>query len=277
MRLTAPVFGHDNDPDRWVQAHRDAGYSVAANIPGPDDVRAKTFAAAARKANLPIAEIGAWSNPMSPDAAVAKAAMEKCIAALAWADEVGARCCVNIAGSRGEKWDGPDPKNLSEETFEIVVETTRKIIDAVKPKRTVYALETMPWVWPDSPEAYLRILKAIDRPNGFAVHLDPVNMICTPRRAYDTAGFLRECFEKLGPWIRTAHAKDIRFTQHLTVHLDECRPGTGLLDYGVFVRELAKLDSATSLVVEHLPNEAEYRLAVDHIRSVAKGEGIQVG
>jgi hypothetical protein len=113
------------------------------------------YAQAARQADIVIAEVGVWNNPLSPSDLERQAAILKNQACLALADEIGARCCVNIAGSRGAKWDGPHPDDLTQDTFEIIVQTVRQIIDAVQPKRTCYALETMPWMYPDSPDSYL--------------------------------------------------------------------------------------------------------------------------
>jgi sugar phosphate isomerase/epimerase len=80
---------------------------------------------------------------------------------------------------------------------------------------------------------------------------------------------LRDCFAKLGPWIKSCHAKDITLAPRLTVHLDEARPGLGGLDYPTFLRELRRLDSEIPLLLEHLPNADEYVLAADYIRSIA--------
>jgi len=44
------------------------------------------------------------SNPLSSDEQTRRTAIARCQAMLALADAIGARCCVNIAGSRGEKW-----------------------------------------------------------------------------------------------------------------------------------------------------------------------------
>jgi sugar phosphate isomerase/epimerase len=115
---------------------------------------------------------------------------------------------VNISGSRGEKWDGPNPENVSQSTFDLIVQTTREIIDEIKPVRTFFTLETMPWTLPDSPDSYVELLKAIDR-KRMAVHLDPVNMIKSSRRYYNNGAFIKECFDKLGPYIKNCHAKDI--------------------------------------------------------------------
>jgi len=44
-------------------------------------------------------------------------------------------------------------------TFGLIVETTRRIIDAVKPKRNFFTLEAMPWAYPDSVDSYLNLLR----------------------------------------------------------------------------------------------------------------------
>jgi sugar phosphate isomerase/epimerase len=129
-------------------------------------------------------------------------------------------------------------------------------------------------VHPDSPDSYLRLIQAIDRP-AFAVHLDPVNMISSPQRYLDNAVFLRECFTKLGPYIKSIHAKDIFLHDTYTVHLEERRPGLGQLDYRTFLQEAAALENDVPLMVEHLPDENEYQLAVDYIRAVARAEKLR--
>ena len=275
MRLGGPVFSKPHSPESWAEAVSAEGYRAAFCPLGPeaDNDTVHAYAAAARKADIIIAEVGAWSNPLSPDSATAEAALEKCRASLALADRIGARCCVNIAGSRGKKWDGPDAADLTDETFDRIVSVVRDIIDSVQPTRSFYTLETMPWMYPDSPDVYLRLIEAIDR-KAFAVHLDPVNLVCSPQRYFSNSRLIAECFDKLGARIKSCHAKDICLRDKLTVHLDEVRPGQGRLDYPTFIRCLRRLDADMPLMLEHLPNEQEYRLAAAHIRSVAEEGGI---
>lgn len=270
MRLGAPIYNHCEDAAAWAQAVRAKGYRAAycPLKPGADGKTIRAYADAAAKADIVIAETGAWSNPLSPDPAIAREAFEKCCQNLALADQIGARCCVNISGSRGAKWDGPNPKNLTDETFDLIVQATRRIIDEVKPTRACFTLETMPWMYPDSAESYERLLATIDR-KAFAVHFDPVNLICSPQRYYGNAQLIRDFCARLGPHIRSCHAKDIRLGDGLTTHLDEVRPGTGGLCYKTFLGELAKLDTDLPIMLEHLPNDEEYDLAAAHLRSIA--------
>jgi sugar phosphate isomerase/epimerase len=277
MRLGGPLFGSGlDDPQRWAAAVRESGYGAAYAPCGvdADDAAVNSYRKAAKEKDVVIAEVGAWSNPISASETERVAAEAKCIAALAHAERLGAVCAVNIAGSRNpDRWDGPHPDNLTRATFDLVVESVRRIIDAVKPTRTSYTLETMPWVFPDSADSYVELVRAIDRP-AFGVHFDPVNLVNCPRRLYDTGAMIREFCEKLGPWIKSVHAKDVVCDHKLTFHVDERRPGQGVLDYGSLLRCAERLDSDIPVLLEHLPNEEEYRLAAEHVRKQAEACGV---
>ncbi|MCU0521654.1 MAG: sugar phosphate isomerase/epimerase [Anaerolineae bacterium] len=276
MRLGGSIFTEHLTPERWVATLRASGYSAAYCPVGAEADRAtiEAYAQAASDADIAIAEVGAWSNPMSADPAEAQAAMEKCQTQLALADEIGARCCVNISGSRGQPWDGPHPDNLTSETFAMVVEITRAIIDAVKPRRTFYTLEPMPWMFPDTANSYLALLKAVDR-DAFGAHIDMVNVINSPHAYFGNSDLIGEWFAKLGPHIRSCHAKDTLLSTKLTTHLDEVRPGRGNLDYRRLLRELDKLDRDTPLMIEHLSKEEDFRLSAEYIRGVASEIGLR--
>lgn len=275
LRLGGPVFGNFDSPEEWVMAHQKLGYTAAYCTlqPSSSDAEVKDYKTAAQNAGLIIAEVGAWSNPISPNEDEQKIAMEKCINSLALADRIGANCCVNVSGSKNpDEWAGPHKDNLTKDTFDLIVETTRKIIDTVKPQRTFFTLETMPWSYPDSPQSYLDLLKAIDR-KQFAAHLDPVNLVNSPQRYFKNGELIKECFKLFGPHIKSCHAKDIGLSTKLTTHLDEVLPGTGGLDYDVFLTELAKLDNVP-LMIEHLKTPLEYKQAADYIKSKAKENGL---
>jgi sugar phosphate isomerase/epimerase len=276
VRLGSPLTQTWDSPDGWIAVLRERAFR-AAYWPLGDDADADTvraYADAAAAADIVIAEIGAWSNPISPDEATRTAALELCKRRLELADRVGARCCVNLAGSRGDEWMGPHPENLSRETFALIVDSVREIIDAVEPQRTFYTLEPMPWTLPDSADSYLELMAAIDR-EQFAVHFDSTNLINSPARFYDHAGLMRECFAKLGPHIKCCHAKDITLANELTVHLAEAIPGRGAFDFEVLLREMDRLDPDTPILVEHLTHDWEYAEAAAHIRSVADSLGLK--
>ncbi len=138
LRLGGPVFGDCSTPESWIAQLREHGYR-AAYCPLPIealDDQISEYVDAAAKADIVVAEVGAWSNPLSCNSTVRLDALRLCKSALDLADRIGACCCVNIAGSRGTQWDGPHPDNFTTETFDMIVETVRDIIDSVEPKRT---------------------------------------------------------------------------------------------------------------------------------------------
>lgn len=274
VRLGGPVPGKFSDPAEWVKAVRSLGYSAAycPVQPGVSGDIIRAFREEAKKSNILISEVGVWNNMLENDELKRKEALDRNIKSLQLADEIGAKCCVNISGARGEIWDGPYPGNYDRETFDMVVTNVRKIIDEVRPSGAFYTLEPMPYMLPDSPDTYLELIRAVDR-KQFAVHLDPVNMISSPQKYYNNGAFLKECFAKLGPFIKSIHAKDITIMPELTLHLEERRPGLGSLDYAVFLQETTRLGDIP-FMLEHLDNQEEYRLAAAYVRETGIKAGI---
>ncbi|MDQ6701400.1 MAG: sugar phosphate isomerase/epimerase [Acidobacteriota bacterium] len=264
VRLGGPIFlkadAQTADPRDLAHEHRRLGYS-AAYCPAAkvtDSVRLRAIEQAFAAENVVIAEVGAWKNMLDPDAAVRKQNLDYVVERMALAEAVGARCCVDIAGSYNPKvWYGPHPKNLSAEFFDATVANCRLIVDAVKPKRTKFTIEMMGWNLPDGPDAYLKMIRAVDRP-GFGVHMDVCNGINSPERFYRNSEFISECFRKLGPWIASCHAKDLEWVTEMNVHFLEVAPGRGQVDYRTYLRELAKLPIDAPLMLEHLKTAEEY-------------------
>lgn len=141
IRLGGPIFLKSDDPVALAREHRRLGYSAAycpqASVNDTDRIRAIRQAFAAE--DVAIAEVGAWRNMLDPNPAKRAANLAYVTERLAVADAVGARCCVDIAGSFNPTvWYGPHPKNLSQEFFDLTVENCRRVIDAVKPRQTTF-------------------------------------------------------------------------------------------------------------------------------------------
>jgi sugar phosphate isomerase/epimerase len=276
VRLGAPVFVKTDDPEELALAHTTLNYSAAYCPPVQmdDTDRIKELSAAFARHDVVIAEVGRWCNMMDADPVKRKKNIENVIDGLALAEAIDARCCVNIAGSfNPDVWFGPHPNNLSQEFFDGAVENARTIIDAVKPKRAKFTYEMMGWSIPDRVDSYLKLIKAIDR-EGFGVHLDPCNLINSPERFYRNADLLNDCFDRLGPHIVSCHAKDLRWEVEMNIHFKEVRPGTGSLDYGVFLKRLADLPQQPPLMMEHLDNADEYDLARRYLLEFGAERGV---
>jgi sugar phosphate isomerase/epimerase len=258
VRLGGPIFLQSADFGAMAREHRRLRYS-AAYCPATLKAGDTAAIAEARKAfaaeDVVIAEVGAWKNMLDADPAQRRANLQYVQERLALADEIGARCCVDIGGSyHPTLWDGPDPRNLTREYLDATVENCRKLIDAVKPTHTRFSIEMMGWSLPNTPESYLQLIKAVDRP-AFGVHVDVCNIIDSPERYYRNAQIIDDVFRKLGRWILSCHAKDVG--PHAT-HFTEVIPGRGGIDYKRYLLGLSGLPAETPLMLEHLQTAEEY-------------------
>jgi sugar phosphate isomerase/epimerase len=277
MRIGGGIEKPYKNPDEWLALVSELGYRAVLS---PVDFRAspeerKAYADCARKHDLVIGEVGVWKNVLAVNDAERAEALEYSMNQLALADELGAYCCVNISGSRGEVWDGCCADNYANDTWDLVVETTRRIIDAVKPTRTFYTIESMPWMIPDSPEQYLSLIKAVDR-KAFGAHLDFVNMINSPKRWAFRDAFIAECFSTLGPYIKSVHGKDAYMEHAYSTVIHETMPGAGKLDFGKIARLCEGLGPDTTLFVEHLSDFESYKRAAAYVREQALLAGVRV-
>ena len=276
VRLGGPVFLKSDDPAELAREHKRLGYSGSycpnASVDDSEKVRAIEKAFTAER--VAIAEVGAWKNMLDADPAKRRENLDYITQRLALAEAVGAMCCVDIAGSYNPKvWDGPHPKNLSKEFLDDTVENCRKVIDAVRPKRTFFTIEMMGWMIPTGPDEYLRLIRAVDRP-AFAVHLDPCNPINSPERFYNNGAFISECVRKLGKWVRSCHAKDLEWIPDRSIHFVEVSPGRGSVDYKTYLRELARLPHQPPLMLEHLRTAEQYKEGADYIRRMGSEAGV---
>lgn len=276
VRLGGPIYLKSDDPVELAKEHKRLGYSAAycPNATAEDTARVKAIREAFAAQDIVIAEVGAWRNMLDPDPAVRKSNIEYVTQRLALAEAVGARCCVDIAGSFNPKvWYGPHPKNLSREFFDATVENCRRVIDAIKPTRTAFTVEMMGWNLPDSADSYVSLLKAVDR-KSFAVHVDVCNIINSPQRFYNNAEVISEVFRQLGSKTMSCHAKDLEWVPEMNVHFVEVVPGRGSIDYKTYLRELAKLPHQPPLMLEHLKTAEEYDEGKRHIWKEGAAAGV---
>jgi len=275
----ADLHFSDADPEAWAQ-HAVERQLRAVNAPGVDlndKDRINAIVAAVEKRNLVIAEVGRWVNLLDADPVRRANNLQFITDGLAIADELDARCCVTIAGSFNEvHWAGQHPRNVTREHFDITVENARKIIDAVKPRRTKFTYEPVGWMTPDTADSYLRLIRAVNR-REFAVHLDIANTINTPDKYWNNTRLINETFDKLGQWIVGAHFKDLRWVNAPNIHFQQQVVGEGSIDFGTYLTRMAQLPFEAPLIIEHMHNADEYNRSRDHLFKVGESVGVSFG
>ncbi len=290
MRLGAPfaaeVFAAEaDDPVALAKGHRAKGYRAAycPNISLKDPAHIRAVETAFASEDVLIAELHglvSWEkagNLIDPDLEQRAAWHEHLCERFALADEVGARCFLEMPGTFDpNSFYMPHPKNLTDECQDMIVQRVREVIDAVRPRRTKFALEMMPFIHPSDSDSYVALQKAIDR-ESFGVHLDPANIMNSPDRCFNNGKLIKECFEKLGPSILSCHVKDVNLVPGaFPLGIEHCRAGTGLMDFRTYLCELNRLPPDTPIMSEPISSlsERDYDLARDHLIAVAHGAGL---
>lgn len=280
MLLGGSVVGAYKGPEAWAKEAKDMGFAAATcPLPrGASESEAKDLVAASKAYDLAIAEVGVWKNVLSPDDAERRDNIAYAQERLALAEMMDVACCVNIAGALGPQWDGPYPGNYAADTYALIVDSVRQIIDLVKPSRAFYTLEPMPWMLPDGPDSYLKLIRDIDR-KQFAVHMDYCNMLSSPQRFLNSKAFITECLTKLAPYIKSVHIKDAKMDmKQMPVRIEECPPGQGQLDWAHILKELHRLlPHDMPVLLEHMDKREDYVAAYQHVAAIAKAEGVPVG
>ncbi len=271
MRIGIQYAPPHSSPEQWADDIVRMGFRAAtfpADYHAPDSL-IDAYVKAADERDILIAEVGVWKNPFSPDPSEAASAREACVEQLRLADYVGARCCVNISGAFGPKWDFCYAENLTEAAYRKNVEWLRHVLDMVKPKRTCYALESMPWMLPSSPEETLRILRDIDDPH-FKAHVDICNFVNDPIKFLHPRELIDRTFDLLGEEIVSCHLKDITMDELSTVHITEVLPGQGNMDIPYYLERIHALrDPDMPVMIEHLPDRESYEKALGFVAPIA--------
>ena len=278
MRLGAQLFGDISTPEKWIKLLKTKGYSAAycpVDENAPDDL-IEEYRLAAKENNIIISEVGAWmNNTIHPDPVVRKQHIKNVIVKLRLAEKIGANCCVNILGTMADGWDEYHSQDMSERSFELAAESVGKILREVDPLRTFYSLEMMQYMIPTCADDYFRLIEMIDHPR-FGVHLDVTNIINGVDKYMNTGKVIDDCFNKLGPFIRSLHAKDMKLTGKCDVHIFEVPVGQGNMDYDKMLRRVEDTNPDLPVMLEHLETEELYDGADAHIRMVAKRQNIKI-
>ena len=256
-------------PQDWASKHKALGLESVvfpvSCLDGEDNVMA--YKKAADDAGLIVAEVGIWRNTLAADPQERRQWIDYSIQQLRMADEIGAKCCVNVVGTPyGPRWDGGYRNNFSKELWRMAINMIREIIDTARPKHTKFCIESMPWMIPSTPDEYLKLIEEVDR-TEFGTHLDVVNMITSPQKYFFNDEFLHECFEKLKGTICSCHLKDIRLKEEYTFQLEECACGQGTLDLELYARLADAENPDMPMIIEHLTTDEEYAASVRYVRN----------
>ncbi|MBZ0298747.1 MAG: sugar phosphate isomerase/epimerase [Anaerolineae bacterium] len=159
---------------------------------------------------------------------------------------------------------GPHPLNYAPETEDRLVRSLSEMAEACEIYQVPITLEVHVTTTLRDAETIRRL---IDRTGSswIKVNADLVNFVSDFHAAYHTTELINHVFDVLGPYILTAHLKDVVVDAPLVVHISESRPGTGLLDWDTLFRRFEALLPDGYALIEHLTDYNEVTKARDFV------------
>ena len=170
----------------------------------------------------------------------------------------------------GSDWIG-HPKNKTEEGFETCRKVIAELAREAQDHGAMFLLETYVNNVVGSVEETVRMFAAVDHP-GLGLLMDPTNYFEGHNiDAMDTV--LNQVFDTLADKIKIAHAKDVarsgedKSEKHADLGLGEAlaslafrgvgeivldAPGTGVLNYDLYLRRLSEQHPNIPVIIEHL-------------------------
>lgn len=221
-----------------------------------------------RDANLPVICVSAYTNFIHPDPDIRRRNIDYLKMMIRYARDLG---CPYVASETGtynleSDWvwheNNADPR-VYDETIEVIRDITRFAADW----GATFVVENYVNNIIGSVEQVERMFRDVNSAN--------LGLICDPTNYFDehtiqdVDGTLRHIFERLSPYMKIAHGKDIQLAadtaeKHADIDADESHTfrgsgavelpaaGLGLLNYDLFAELLAKDHPNIPLIIEHL-------------------------
>ena len=218
---------------------------------------------------------GAYGGGLvSPDQSEREAAIEFTRRMCALTAQLGAPNTYLRPGSLNPKGPWlPHPGNRTDEVFDRLVDSARKMCRAAEDEGVMVAVEG----GAVSPLYSARRVRDFIEAVGSAAlgfNQDPVNFVGGLEDAYDMPRFLGEFFALLGDRTLGAHAKDFTVMDQLMVRFEEAEIGSGMLDHVIFLQGMQRVCPTGHVLIEHLPPE-RYAAAAVKYRKYASIAGIE--
>ncbi len=164
------------------------------------------------------------------------------------------------------------PENHSQRTFDLLVASFKQLCHVAANEGALVAVEGHVLSALDTPQRMHALVRAVDSP-VMKFNLDPVNFTGTVQGVHNTDVVLNELDALLGDQIFVAHAKDLAIADKLVLQIDEVVPGTGAMNYPLFMQIFERRAPNGYFIIEHLP-DAQLLEARDYVVPLAKKLGI---
>ena len=237
--------------------------------------KARTVRDTFRDHNLPVCCISGYTNIIHPD----KAEREKRVGYLKEiirnAREFGSPYVISETGTYNTESDWVHhPRNKTEEGFEECRKVISDLAQTAYDHGAVFLLETYVNNVVGSVEETVRMFAQVDHP-GLGLLMDPTNYF-ESHNIDQMDKVLNQVFDTLADKVKIAHAKDVaragddKSEKHADIGDDDAlashtfrgvgemvlnAPGTGSLNYDLYLQRLAQKNPNIPVIIEHLSED----------------------
>ena len=228
-----------------------------------------------RARDLPICCVSGYTNIIHPDLDRRKANVERLKEIIRNARNLGSRYVISETGTYNteSEWMS-DPRNKSEEGFEACRKIIAELAQEAYDHGAMFLLETYVNNVVGSVEETVRMFAQVDHP-GLGLLMDPTNYF--ESHNIDTMDkVINQVFDTLADKIEIAHAKDVaragedKSEKHADIGDEDAlashtfrgvgeimlnAPGTGVLNYDLYLRRLAEKHPNIPVIIEHLSED----------------------
>ena len=242
-----------------------------------------------RDANLPIIAVSGYTNFIHPDPEIRKRNINYIKMMLRYARDLGCPYVGSETGTYNLESDWVwHEKNASPEVYEETIEIIRDLAEFAGEWGSMFIVENYVNNVIGSVEQVEQMFKDVN-----SKHL---GLICDPTNYFDentiqdVDGTINKIFDRLSPYMKIAHAKDIKLAEdtgekHANIDADASHTfrgsggvelpaaGLGILNYDLYVKRLAEEHPNIPLIIEHL-DEGDIERAKKFTDSVLKRVGV---
>ncbi|MFC1693235.1 sugar phosphate isomerase/epimerase family protein, partial [Candidatus Latescibacterota bacterium] len=193
-------------PGDWVKSIRESGLTAISVPPDPwgsiSDSGMREFQTALKQHDVEVFEVCGYCNLLHTDELSRQKNLRHVARCIEVADRIGCLAVGTISGSRNPSYNkfidnyAVHPDNWTRETWELLIEGLRQILDDTSGMKAVIGLEAQVTTNLDSPLAHRRIIDDVGS-DRIKVTLDPINMVCL-KNYFHTTELINECFDLLG-------------------------------------------------------------------------------
>ncbi len=225
-----------------------------------------------RAHDLPICCVSGYTNIIHPDMAHRKANVDRLKDIIRNARALGSPYVISETGTYNteSEWMS-DPKNKTEEGFEACRKILSELSQEAYDHGATFLLETYVNNVVGSVEETVRMFAQVDHP-GLGLLMDPTNYF-ESHNIDQMDRVLNQVFDTLTQHVKIAHAKDVaragndKSEKHADIGDDDAlashtfrgvgeivlnAPGTGALNYDLYLQRLAEKHPNIPVIIEHL-------------------------